>query len=98
MATVDFVCHAAGLENRYAGLELSLLGHHQAANAAVALAAIGELRRQGWIVSETAVRTGLAHVVLPARVEVVGRRPTVIIDSAHNVASVEALVRVLDRK
>ena len=35
-------------------------GLHQAANAAVALAVVGELRRQGWAVSEGAVRDGLA--------------------------------------
>ena len=93
--TIDFECRATGLEHRYSGLELSLLGHHQAANAAVALAVVGELRRQGWAVSEGAVRGGLAAAALPARVEVVGRRPSVIIDSAHNVASAEALVRVL---
>jgi dihydrofolate synthase/folylpolyglutamate synthase len=32
----------------------------------------------------------------PARIEVVSRRPTVILDAAHNVASIEALMRVLD--
>ncbi len=32
----------------------------------------------------------------PARVEVLARRPTVVLDAAHNVASIEALVRVLD--
>ena len=32
----------------------------------------------------------------PARIEVLQRRPTVVLDAAHNVASVEALVAVLD--
>ncbi|MBI1904437.1 MAG: bifunctional folylpolyglutamate synthase/dihydrofolate synthase [Planctomycetia bacterium] len=76
--------------------ELGLLGRHQAANAAVAIAVCEELRRQGWSIPEEAMRRGLADVRLPARVEVVRRRPTVIIDAAHNVASVEALVRTLD--
>jgi dihydrofolate synthase/folylpolyglutamate synthase len=76
-------------------LELSLAGAHQAANAAVAIATLGELRRLGWNIPESAVRQGLAEVRWPARVEVLGRRPTVVLDAAHNVASVEALVRVV---
>jgi dihydrofolate synthase / folylpolyglutamate synthase len=77
-------------------VELHLLGRHQATNAAVALAAIEELRQQDWTIPEAAIRRGLAEVVWPARVEVVARRPTVVLDAAHNVASVAALVEVLD--
>ena len=80
----------------YAGVELALLGRHQAANAAVAMAAIEELRRAGWVVAEEAIRRGLAKVVWPARIEVISRHPTVIVDAAHNVASIEALVETLD--
>jgi dihydrofolate synthase / folylpolyglutamate synthase len=75
---------------------LRLLGEHQAHNAAVALATIDELNAQGWSIPESAVRRGLAEVRWPARVEVVARRPTVVLDAAHNVASIEALVRTLD--
>ncbi|MBN1393733.1 MAG: bifunctional folylpolyglutamate synthase/dihydrofolate synthase, partial [Pirellulales bacterium] len=75
---------------------LSLPGRHQAANAAVALAAIKELRRDGWTVPDAAIRSGLADVECPARVEVVSRRPAVVLDAAHNAASIEALVAVLN--
>ena len=59
------------------------------------LAAVEELRRNGWTIPEAAVRRGLAEVAWPARVEVVARRPTVVLDAAHNAASIEALVEVL---
>jgi dihydrofolate synthase/folylpolyglutamate synthase len=72
-----------------------MIGHHQAANAALALAAILELRRQGWMISTDAMRTGLAEAALPGRIEVISRRPTVVLDVAHNVASVAALVESL---
>ena len=75
---------------------LGLLGRHQAANAAVALAAVEELRHAGWTIPEAAVRRGLAEVAWPARVEVVARRPTVVLDAAHNAASIAALVEMLD--
>ena len=76
--------------------ELALLGRHQAANAAVALATLAELARQDWPIDEPAARRGLASVRWPARVEVVSRRPTIIVDAAHNDASVAALVETLD--
>jgi dihydrofolate synthase / folylpolyglutamate synthase len=80
----------------YSDVALGLLGRHQAANAAVALATVDELRQSGWTIPEDAIRRGLAGVAWPARVEVVARRPTVVLDAAHNVASIAALVEVLD--
>jgi dihydrofolate synthase/folylpolyglutamate synthase len=77
-------------------VELRLLGPHQAANAALALATVGELRRQGWLISTDAMRTGLARAALPGRIEVVRRHPTVVVDVAHNVASVAALAACLN--
>jgi dihydrofolate synthase/folylpolyglutamate synthase len=77
-------------------MSLGLLGRHQAANASVALAAVEELRRSGWPIPEAAIRRGLAEVVWPARVEVVTRSPTVVLDAAHNAASIAALVEVLE--
>ncbi|MCH8839858.1 MAG: bifunctional folylpolyglutamate synthase/dihydrofolate synthase [Planctomycetes bacterium] len=74
---------------------LRMLGEHQAANAALALATAVELRRQGWLISTDAMHEGLGNLTLPARVEVLGRQPTVVLDVAHNVASVRALVEVL---
>jgi dihydrofolate synthase / folylpolyglutamate synthase len=82
--------------SRCNAIPLGLLGRHQAGNAAIALAALEELRRIGWDIPESAIRTGLASLTWPARVEVVARRPTVILDAAHNVASIAALMEVLD--
>jgi dihydrofolate synthase/folylpolyglutamate synthase len=80
---------------RWPPLELNLLGRHQAANAAVAVACVEVLRDQGWHLPDRAVAEGLAEVVWLARMEVVGRRPWVVLDCAHNVASAEALVETL---
>jgi dihydrofolate synthase/folylpolyglutamate synthase len=76
-------------------LPLGLLGEHQAANAALAVAAVEELVRLGLHVSDAAVADGLASVYWPARMEVVGRRPLVVLDCAHNVASARALAETL---
>lgn len=75
---------------------ISLPGRHQASNAATALATLDELRRLGWNLPEADVRRGLAELHWPARVEVVARRPCLVLDAAHNTASIEALLAVLD--
>ena len=77
-------------------LSLSLLGHHQAANAAVALATLRRLPAPSFLIAEEAIRRGLSKVSWPGRVELIGQQPTVVIDAAHNVASIEALLRTLD--
>ena len=93
---LDFVSRSSNETIELHDAPLRLLGRHQAANAAVALATAMELRRQGWLISSDAMRVGLAEAVLPGRIEVVGRRPAVVLDVAHNVASVEALVECLE--
>jgi dihydrofolate synthase/folylpolyglutamate synthase len=77
-------------------MELSLFGPHQAANAAVVVACVEQLRCEGWHIPDRAVAEGLAEVSWPARLEVVGRRPFVVLDCAHNVASAVALVQTLE--
>jgi dihydrofolate synthase/folylpolyglutamate synthase len=76
-------------------MELSLLGQHQAANAAVAVVCVERLKPLGFQIRDESVGAGLAGVYWPARVEVVGRRPLVILDCAHNVASAQALVETM---
>jgi dihydrofolate synthase/folylpolyglutamate synthase len=92
---MDFSHRWPGRPYELSGLKLRLLGRHQAANAAVALAVVEQLRQQGWTLPEAAVRQGLGSAECPARLEVVGRRPTVILDVAHNAASVAALVETM---
>ena len=81
--------------SRLPGVRIGLRGRHQIANAAVALAAIEFLRESGIPVSDRAVARGLAEVRLPARIELVGQDPVVILDTAHNVPSALALVDTL---
>ena len=76
-------------------MKLNLRGEHQAANAAGVIATVERLRSLGFWISEEAVRKGLQEVRWPARVEVVRRDPLVILDCAHNVASMQALIKTL---
>jgi len=76
-------------------LSLGLLGRHQAKNAAVALAAVDLLAAQGWDWDPATVRRGLAEVCCRGRVELISRNPVLVIDAAHNVASIQALLDTL---
>ncbi|MFO0867808.1 MAG: folylpolyglutamate synthase/dihydrofolate synthase family protein [Pirellulales bacterium] len=78
-------------------LPRALRGAHQALNGAVATATIRRLVELGWPIPLEAVRAGLAAATCPARVEVVSERPTLVLDAAHNVASIDALLSALDR-
>jgi dihydrofolate synthase / folylpolyglutamate synthase len=93
---MDFQSHIRGSAKSIERLELGLLGEHQAANAAVALAVLGELKKQGFDLPESAIRDGLASLNWPARIEVAGLHPTVIVDGAHNVASVQSLLQTIE--
>ena len=84
-----------GPERRYEGLEIETMGEHQMINAAVAVAVIDLLREQGVSVSEEVIRRGLKGTSWPGRMQVVGQRPTVVLDGAHTIESARSLVRTL---
>ncbi|MFM1902112.1 MAG: hypothetical protein RLZZ440_12, partial [Planctomycetota bacterium] len=75
--------------------ELGMPGRHQADNAALATVAALLLGQRGFPVPAAAIARGLAAGRLPARIETVQRRPLVVIDAAHNVASMESLLETL---
>jgi dihydrofolate synthase/folylpolyglutamate synthase len=81
-----------GARGRAYRCALRALGEHQAANAATAIALV---ERSGARISPEIVRRALEMVRLPGRVEVVGRRPWVIVDAAHNPVSARALAAAL---
>ena len=78
-------------------LDVPLLGPHQAHNLAVALAgldALAEVDATLAVGRDDAAR-GFATLEWPARVEVMGTHPWLVVDGAHNVASAEALAATL---
>jgi dihydrofolate synthase/folylpolyglutamate synthase len=72
-----------------------LRGEHQGVNAATAIAALRELGRGGAPPSRRAILRGVESVRWEGRLEVVGRRPTVLLDGAHNEAGAGAIARFL---
>lgn len=80
----------------YSNLETRLLGSHQAANAAVAVAAIVAMaERHGVRVSRSQLRRGLTAARWPGRLELVPGEPRVLIDGGHNPAAVGVVVEAV---
>ncbi|HHT9118519.1 MAG TPA: bifunctional folylpolyglutamate synthase/dihydrofolate synthase [Candidatus Hypogeohydataceae bacterium YC38] len=93
-----FGCDIRTWRREYQGLRLPLLGEHQAHNCATALGAMEVLAQSGeleW--DEGLARRALASLRCPGRIEVVANNPLIVLDSAHNVSSIRALVRTLRR-
>jgi dihydrofolate synthase/folylpolyglutamate synthase len=101
-----------GVGGIYPEIFLPLHGAHQAANAACALAAVEALllggqpdfatsgESGGWEatggLAAEVVRSALAAVESPGRLEVVRRSPTIVVDAAHNPAGAQALVTAVE--
>ncbi len=76
-------------------LRVPLAGAHQRRNAALAVAVAHLLKKKGLKLSPNAVRRGLEELDWHGRAEIVRRRPTVILDGAHNEDSIAALVAAI---
>ena len=79
----------------YDDLFLPLLGEHQAVNAATAIAAAEHAPSLAERLTPERVRAGLRRVHWPGRMELVHGRPDLLLDGAHNRASMERLMESL---
>lgn len=70
---------------------LNFLEEHQIWNATVALEVIAQLQKQGYDISQAAVKEGLATVTWPARFEWIHTKPDIIIDGSHNLDGITGL-------
>ena len=71
-------------------------GDHQRANAALAITACKLFARRDRRISEQHLRNGIASASLPGRTEILSRFPFIMIDMAHNGASVRALMQTFN--
>ena len=72
-------------------LTVPLLGDFQVENACTAVASLEVLRSHGFDISVGSIVTGLAKVDWPGRFQILNRSPLVLVDGAHNVASMTRL-------
>ncbi|WP_432799213.1 bifunctional folylpolyglutamate synthase/dihydrofolate synthase [Poriferisphaera sp. WC338] len=81
--------------SKFEHLPVPLQGEHQSLNCGLALAMIDKLKNHGFNLPEDKVIEGLTKTSLPGRMELVHNMPRVIIDGAHNAASIKALIKAL---
>lgn len=80
----------------YQDLKIPLLGVHQVENATLALATLELLRERGsYTWDEEILRQGMKAVHWPARIQIIGHNPTIIVDGAHNTDSVYKVLETL---
>lgn len=77
-------------------LEIPLVGDFQAVNAATAYGALDQLKKGGFPLEESEIYQGFKRTSWPARFEVLRRQPPLIVDSAHNPASIRKLRETVD--
>lgn len=81
--------------SRFEHLAVPLLGEHQAINCGLALSVMAILRERGFKLDDQQVIEGLSKARLPGRMEMIHDNPRILVDGAHNAASVEALMRAV---
>jgi len=79
------------------GISLQMAGTFQVKNAVTAAAAAWQLARTGFRVTPEAIRKGLHAAAWPGRLEVIRRRPLVLLDGAHNPAAAQAVAEFVRR-
>lgn len=76
-------------------IESPLLGPHQVENAALALAVLDAAAEKGMKIEREKVVQAWQGMQMPARVEILGNKPMLVVDGAHNAASAQALAETI---
>jgi dihydrofolate synthase / folylpolyglutamate synthase len=81
--------------SRFEHLRVPLYGNHQAINCGLALAMLDKLKSAGYKIDNEKAAEGLDKVSLAGRMEMISRDPRILIDGAHNAASILALIQAI---
>lgn len=77
--------------------KLNTLALYQCENAGLAIEVVSYLKKQGYLIEDQHIQAGLMNTQWLGRFEVVRKDPLVIIDGAHNVDGIKALVQSMKR-
>jgi dihydrofolate synthase/folylpolyglutamate synthase len=81
--------------SRFEHLRVPLPGEHQAINCGLALAMLDKLKEQGYELDDEKSKEGLMNVSMTGRMEIISGDPRIIVDTAHNAASIRALIQAI---
>jgi dihydrofolate synthase/folylpolyglutamate synthase len=77
-------------------IRTKLLGRFQGKNIALSILTIERLRMAGTYLSDENIIDGIAEATNPGRMELVNHNPTILLDGAHNVDAIRAVVESLE--
>ncbi len=72
-------------------------GAHQVQNMVTVIETINVLKSKGYNISEDNIKKGIEKTVLPARVEVINKKPLVILDGGHNEDGAKAFYNAVEK-
>jgi dihydrofolate synthase/folylpolyglutamate synthase len=81
--------------SKFEHLRVPLPGKHQAINCSLALAMLDKLKNRGFKIDNEKATSGLMNVNLAGRMEMIFNDPRIMIDAAHNAASIKALIHAI---
>jgi len=81
--------------SKFEHLRVPLPGEHQALNCGLALTMLDALKNQGFEINDEKAIAGLNNVQMTGRMEIVCRDPRILVDAAHNAASIRALIAAI---
>lgn len=81
--------------SKFEHLRVPLHGKHQAINCGLALALLDKLKSVGYRADVNKAADGLHRVTLAGRMEIICDDPRIMIDGAHNAASIRALIHAI---
>ncbi|HIJ53256.1 MAG TPA: bifunctional folylpolyglutamate synthase/dihydrofolate synthase [Planctomycetes bacterium] len=81
--------------SKFEHLRVPLQGKHQAINCGLALAMLDKLKASGYEIDDEKATEGLSEVSLAGRMEMICDDPRIMIDAAHNAASIRALIHAI---
>jgi len=80
---------------KFEHLFVPLLGEHQAMNCTVALGLLDVLKTRGFEIDDQKAVEGMSNVSLDGRMQMICEEPRILVDGAHNGASIDALMRAI---
>jgi len=81
--------------SKFEHLKVPLPGEHQALNCGLAIAMLDMLKAGGYKIDDNKAIEGLKDIKMPGRMELIQHDPRILIDAAHNAASIKALISAI---
>ena len=69
-------------------VKTNLIGIYEAENIALSIAAIEKLQMQGVFITDQSINQGIKDIKIAGRMEIIGSKPIIILDGAHNVDAI----------